>query len=232
MIQCSVPNYFFIFRSKLKTLHFFDITLFFPKNFAKQFFIMEDNTSVWDYYQQGFVHPGYVPYLHKIVTDKWGNKVKINEWERQGSPSMVAPELVRRNKGMTFQRMFETDPCPPGWTKVPGNTGYCVQKELKHEPVFYTDKAFIAKRQYWRGYTDGTQAEAESRSTRRISEQTDLRSVNPLTGQYTIYYKPVESAANTRYTPPVPPPGKFDQTWNLERDRKFQPLDVKDSYLG
>jgi hypothetical protein len=195
---------------------------------------MDDNVSVWDYYQPGFVHPGYVPYLRKNIKDKWGNTVNVNTWEKQGPPGMVAPELVRINKGMSFMRMFESDPCPPGWEKVPDDSAMCVQRKLKHEPIFYSDKAFIAKRQYWKGTAVQI---ADPRYDRRVSEQTDLRSVNPLTGQYTIYYKPVESSAHTKYGFPLQSqsakePGKYDQNWNLPRDEKYLGVATKDSYLA
>src|SRR5437868_4272621 len=127
---------------------------------------METNLSVWDYYQPGFVHPEFVPYLREKVKDGWGNTVSINTWEKQGCvPSMVEPALVRVNKGLTFQKMFDSDPCPNGFTKAADS--YCVREPLKGEPVFYTDKAFVAKRQFWNGYGD------INPGPRRVSEQTD-----------------------------------------------------------
>jgi len=191
---------------------------------------MDTNESVWHYYQPGYVHPAYIPYIRKVVKDRWGNEVNINTWERQGCKTNIYPELVRVNKGMSFMRMFDTDPCPNGWEKVPGDDpnrlSMCVQAPLKHEPVFYTDKAFIAQRQFWNGPT------VPQSVPRRISEPTDMRSIDPLTGNYIVYYEPVNTKAPTRYAPPVPPPGKYDQTWALPSKSNQGSMPMRDSYLG
>jgi hypothetical protein len=197
--------------------------------------IMLTNEGVWSYYQPGFVHSAYVPYLRVKDTDAWGNKVEINTWEEQGPKSMVQPELVRINQGLRFQKMFEEDPCPVGFTKDPNNLGYCQVAPLRHEPVFYTDKSFIAKKQYWQGPGDPSQAKGElnrNENFREISEQTDMRSVNPITGQYQVVYHPVLSSAKPRYTNPTPGPEKYDATWNLARQSGYASMATKYSYLG
>lgn len=194
---------------------------------------MNVNLSVWQRYQPGFVDPEYVPYMRERTKDRWGNEVEINRWEVQGPETMVQPELVRINKGMTFQRMFEEDPCPVGWTKNPGaSDAYCYQAPLRHEPVFYTDKAFIAKNQYFGGSTDSGGVLNRNQSARQISEQSDLRSVNPLTGDYTVYYQPVSSSAKVRYTNPSPSGVKYDTSWNLSRQQGYATLATPDSYLS
>lgn len=161
---------------------------------------MDYNASLWSYYQPGFVDPLYVPYLRKPVKDPEGNTICVNAWEKQGT--IVNPELVRRNWGMTFMRPHATYPCPTGFESRPG--GYCSQVELEHEPVFYTDKAFIAKNQYWEGYgaeplrvqrthgrTDSVRSPAscEKAPCRRVSDSMDMRSLNPITGKYTVYFQ-------------------------------------------
>jgi hypothetical protein len=196
---------------------------------------MEVNNSVWARYQPGYVSPEFVPYLREETIDAWGNKVEINNWKKQGSEFMVQPELVRVNKGLTFQRLFEEDPCPVGWTKDKNNMGYCVQAPLRHEPVFYTNKAFIAKNQYWQGPGDSSPANGElnrNEGHRKISEQTDMRSVDPITGQYMVYYRPVMSAANSRYTNPTTGAERYDKTWNLARQSGYATMATSDSYLG
>lgn len=187
---------------------------------------MESDISVWRYYQPGFVHDDYVPYLREKVEDAWGNTVKINDWKKQGCvPSLVEPALVRVNKGLTFQRMFDSDPCPNGF--VDAGDSYCVREPLKGEPVYYTDKAFIAKRQFWDGYA------VANPGARRVSEQTDLRSVNPFTGQYTIYYGSSQWSAPRKYTHPVPDTSQqYDRSWYLPVDRGYAKLATKDSYLA
>lgn len=196
---------------------------------------MEGNFSAWDYYQPGWVHPEFQPYVRTKVRDRWGNTVSINNWEKQGCSELVNPALVRANWGMTFQKLFESDPCPNGFTRAA--EGYCVQEPLKHQPVFYTDKAFIAKRQFWNGYGQGDDA------PRRISEQTDMRSVNPLTGKYEVYFQPrvsrstnIEGERNrVRYSRPFsvyPEKEKYDHSWGLAQQRGYQSNPTADSYLG
>jgi len=197
---------------------------------------MDVNLSVWHRYAPGWVSPDFVPYLRELTTDRWGNKVEINRWKKQGPLSTVQPELVRINKGLTFQRLFETDPCPPGWEKLKNDpSGYCYQAPLRHEPVFYTDKAFIAKNQFWQGPGDPSPANGEldrNAGFRQVSEQSDLRSVSPLTGNYTVFYQPLPSAAKTRYVGPVPKDVKYDANWNLSRQSHYASMATQDSYLG
>jgi len=187
---------------------------------------MESNISVWNYYQPGFVHDDFVPYLKEKVEDANGSIVDINPWKKQGCvPSLVEPALVRADKGLTFQKMFDSDPCPNGFTSA--GDSYCVREPLKHEPVFYTHKAFIAKHQYWNGYGNANPG------ARRISEQTDMRSVNPLTGQYAVYYNPSQWSAPRKYSYPVPDTKyQYDRSWYLPADRGYAKSSTKDSYLA
>jgi hypothetical protein len=78
----------------------------------------------------------------------------VNPWEQANvlpSPALVNPALVRKGWGKSFQRKHSYFPCPNGWT--PGADGWCVENEPEEIPLFYTDKAFIEKNQYWSGYT-------------------------------------------------------------------------------
>lgn len=200
---------------------------------------MLTNTSVWSRYQPGFIDPGYAPYVRKKTTDRWGNEVKINTWEKQGCHGMVEPALVRVNKGLTFQRMFDSDPCPSGFEKSKVEPSYCVRVTPKHEQVFYSEKAFIPKRQYWDGYTDAegvrnSSLEAQPEASERPpSNSFDLRSVNPLTGRYTIYYESNKASSPVRYGRPVTNTRKqYDQSWYLNRTGSYANLDATDSYLG
>ena len=192
---------------------------------------METDTSVWARYQPGYVDSEFVPYLREMTTDAWGNKVEINNWKGPMPRSTVQPELVRINRGLSFMRLFENDPCPPGWKKDTQNLGYCVAEPLRHEPVFYTEKAFIAKKQYFDGPSEQGVVPRNG-GYRRISEQTDMRSVNPLNGHYTVYYQPVQSSAPTRYVNPTPSDDMFDGSWNKSRQSKYAAMPVRDSYLG
>jgi hypothetical protein len=188
--------------------------------------VMETNTPVFARYQKGYIDELFVPYLREKVEDAWGNIVSINPWEKQGCMgTLVEKSLVRINKGLTFQRMFDSDPCPSGFTKGPDS--YCFREPLKGEPVYYTNKAFVAKRQFWDGYANNNPG------PRRISEQTDMRSVNPLTGLYTVYYNPSQWSAPRKYSYPVPDTKhQYDRSWNLPVDRGYANLPAKDSYLA
>lgn len=193
---------------------------------------MLSNTSIWSRYQPGFLDPSYVPYAKKEVTDRSGNQIKINTWKKQGCEGMVEPALVRVNKGLTFQRMFDSDPCPSGFTKSKDEPSYCVRVTPKHEQVFYGEKSFIPKRQYWNGYTD-SEAIRNSSSGRAPSSNFDMRTVDPFTGNYTIYYESNPSQAQTRYGRPKTETRKqYDESWYLDRTRQHATLDAKDSYLA
>lgn len=193
---------------------------------------MDTNSSVWKHYQVGYIDDSFVPYLRESTADAWGNKVEINNWKGPMPESTVQPELVRINKGLSFQRLFSNDPCPPGWKNDPETLGYCVADELRHEPVFYTDKAFIPMKQYFDGPADKAGVVPRNGGYRRISEQTDMRSVNPITGHYTVYYQPNNSSARTRYVNPTPGPEMYDSSWNKARQNRYASMATKDSYLG
>ena len=192
---------------------------------------METNISGWKYYQPGYVHEEFVPYLRKIITDKSGNKISINTWKHQGNPELIDDALVRKNWGLRFQKQFTQDPCPLGWTDGPD--GYCFRNSIaepKNERIFYTDKAFIAKRQYWDGYAEEVTNPGPLEPL--VSQETDMRSVNPYTGLYTIYYPGVDSTANTRYAKPIRPRDvQYDDSWSLPQRRRYAALPTKDSYL-
>jgi len=153
---------------------------------------MNFNQSLWAAYQPGYVHPDFVPYMRYPVQDDQGNVVMLNTWKQQGpSCQSVNPGLVRKNWGMRFALKFPNDPCPSGFVK--GDDQYCYTRELDYEPVFYTKKAFVAKNQYLDGYTE------PNRAPRRVSQPTDMRSVNPLTGKYEIFYQPCPSSVDGKY---------------------------------
>jgi hypothetical protein len=190
------------------------------------------NGSVWKHYQPGFVDDTFIPYLRERTEDAWGNQVEINMWKDSLPATTVQPELVRINKGMSFMKMFEEDPCPVGFQKDPVNMGYCIKEELRHEPVFYTEKAFIPLKQYFNGPADNGGVRKRVEDYRRVSEQTDMRSVNPMNGQYTVYFQPLQSSSNTRYVNPTTGPEKYDASWNFYRQSSYAKMATGDSYLG
>jgi len=210
---------------------------------------MDGNTSVWTQYQPGYVHPLYVPYQREKTTDRWGNEILLNTWKKNdcagaGLSGMVDPNLLRVNKGLTFQRMFDSDPCPAGFKKSKTDQTYCIRDPPKHEQVFFTDKAFIPKRQYWGGYASEEGVRNSARpgftglpeggpSLPRSSSTFDMRSISPLDGRYTVYFDSNKSAADVRYGRPVMNTRKqYDQNWYLPVSNGYATVHTSDSYLG
>jgi hypothetical protein len=153
---------------------------------------MDYNYTVWDYYQPNFVDPEFAPYMRTPVMDQWGNTIMTNTWESIQNPNgLINPELIRKNWGLRFALLHPDDPCPAGFYKTPD--GYCHRTPEQYEPILYTDKAFIPKNQYWSGYAK------TNTGSRRVSDTFDMRSVNPLTGAYTVYYLPKPSKSEGKY---------------------------------
>lgn len=195
---------------------------------------METNIPVWKYYEKGFVHPDFVPYLRENVpikdrkfvaardlkTDGVGREVgprytNVNTWQRLpsggSSPSfLVNDALVRKGWGMAFVRQHASDPCPVGFDSAPG--GYCVERKKDHVPVFYTEDAFITKNQFWESYG--------SEGAPRISQSTDFRSVNPFTGEYTVYFHSNPQA------------GSSPALQTKKGNTRYQKMPSKDCFLG
>ena len=106
----------------------------------------EMNLTIPDYYKPGFVDPLYKQYTRR----------GCEELTLKASP-LLRPELIRRNRGQAFQRMFPSDPCPQLFTKYEDMSpeqqisvreytesdprGYCFPSQLEFEPVFYTSKS-------------------------------------------------------------------------------------------
>lgn len=113
---------------------------------------MEENLPVWAYYKKGFVDPLYAPYQSKKVhlaegSNKSMGKCRIDLRTPYKSLSLNSNNrnLIRDGWGMRFQKQFSYDPCPRGFMPDPDNLGYCIQKELEYEPIFYTEKAYLPK---------------------------------------------------------------------------------------
>lgn len=210
-----------------------------------------NNNSVWSYYKQGFVHPEFVPYLRATRLDKWGNKVDVNLWSHQGAPQLVDDQLTRINKGMSFQKLFSDDACPPGWKNAPPHadgkpSAYCERDDLPSQPVFYTSKSFIAKNQNFDGYTKPNRHAKKVINARndnqpklnmtyneiqrsQVSDTFDMRSISPYTGKYVEYFgsKPHHK---TRYVNPNAVDGLRGE-WYRNQERGYGSLPMSDSYL-
>ena len=157
---------------------------------------MEVQLPVWKYYPQNdqyFIDPLYVPYTRTLVNTP-GGVCGRNTWKKQGyADGFVHPELVRKGWGLGFQLLHaDKDPCPEGWTK--GVDGWCVENEPEFQGTLYTDKAFVPRYQYWDSYAP----KLINPRAKQISEF-DMKSVNPYTGNYVVYFNPKPSETRIKY---------------------------------
>ncbi len=158
---------------------------------------MDAELPVWNYYprdDQSFMDPLYVPYIRTLVKTP-GGLCGVNTWAKQGyADGFVHPELVRKGWGLGFQRMHPDKDlsCPEGWTS--GKDGWCAENEPEFQGTFYTDKAFVPKYQYWDSYAP----KLINPRAKQISEF-DMKSVNPFTGNYVIYFNPEPSSMTMKY---------------------------------
>lgn len=151
---------------------------------------MQYNNSLWHNYTDGYVGKLFVPYQRKPMMVDNGNgelhKLYVNSWSENGCKDGLFDEtLVRKGWSLNFMRQHADFPCPVGWKA--GLDGWCIKQEPENEPVFYTDKAFIPKNQYWNGYGH------PNVEPKRISESFDMRSINPLNGNYYVFFQPKEN---------------------------------------
>lgn len=210
-----------------------------------------NNNSVYSYYKKDWVHPEFVPYLRSVRTDTWKNKVDVNLWSHQGAPQLVDDQLVRINKGMSFQRMWDSDPCPVGWKKAPNHiddkpSGFCEKDNPPFESVFYTDRAFIASKQNFDGYTKPNRHAKKVMNARsdnqprlnmtyselqptNVSDTFDMRSVSPFSGKYQIFFNS-KPHHKTRYINPNAVDGLRGE-WYRNEESYYGSLPTSDSYL-
>lgn len=146
---------------------------------------MEVDFSVWDYYRPGFVDPLYAPYQYKLVPGRMqttGRRVGVyvDPYKPAADPMYSSPLLERKGWGLSFQRQWDYDPCPAGWT--PGAEGWCYATGPEDgEGIFYTKDAYLVKPQMWKGYT-------VPQGPRPPVNNFDDRSVSPCTGKFTAAY--------------------------------------------
>jgi hypothetical protein len=168
---------------------------------------MDYNQTAWANYNEGYVDPLFVPYMRYNVMDNQGNYVNINKWEVGPEPDVVNPATIRKGWRLNFMNQFGEDACPYPYQK--GQDGWCSMDDTRDVPAymgnFYTSNAYIPKRQFWSGYGD------ISGKPRRVSESFDMRSVNPNTGRYTVYYLSKQ---------------------DVDMESRYAKLPTRDSYLG
>lgn len=194
---------------------------------------METNLSVWDYHNKDdskFIDPLYLPYQKTLIRNHDGQMCPYNPFLKQGeyydpkNPSPTAKihrESVKKGKGMTFQLEFPgLMQCPSGFFK--DEKGFCHQKEMHIQPIFYSNEAPGRKYHYFNGYTKNPKdigfipADINDNGNRRLTNRIpdpacnaktpgkcklsefDFKSENPHTGNYNLNARGV-STLNHKY---------------------------------
>ncbi len=157
---------------------------------------MEYNGDIWSQYPKDdkyYIDPLYVPYQKTPIKTECG-VCPYNGWKKPGNPLATNPALERRGWGMDFVKMHpdKDHQCPYGWT--PAEDGWCVSAEPEYEGTLYSDKAFVARWQYWDSY-----APRLKDPSKRQTNSFDQRSVNPFTGNYVIYHNSKPNALRGKY---------------------------------
>lgn len=163
---------------------------------------MDVNLPVWNYYPKNdepFLDPLYAPYQYKDIpsSDGVNGTCPVNTWAKNGCPGgMFNPDLVRKGWGQSFQLMFPSDPCPPGWTKGTNgnNYGWCVREQPEFgDNGLYSKDAFVPYYQYFYGY-------ASPHSPPKVYDPlVTPSSINPYTGNFVEYIKANQGKNSTRY---------------------------------
>ena len=128
---------------------------------------MEANSPVWAYYPKDdsyFVDSIYVT--------------------GQADTYMESTKTPPAEKGLDFQLVYPSDPCPEGWAK--GQGGWCITTE----PEFgfnglYSEESFVPKYQYWEGY-----APRLSNPMCKQVDHFDQHSVSLWSGDYVVFNNP------------------------------------------
>lgn len=145
---------------------------------------MEFNNSAWSQYKDGWVDDMYKPYQPQetIIND-----IKVNIYPHKKLPNGVEPLLLRRSKGLEFEKMFPYYPCPEGWVQDSKRPSFCIRKDT-NPATFYTNKAFIVKKQFI----------PEKKDDKDLTSLSNL-SMNPYTGQRREYLYGKKSPHAQRY---------------------------------
>ena len=171
---------------------------------------MDANVSVWDYYRDGYVDPTFQPY-RKVTTPNQqcvSGHNSHNPYKTSPGPD-IFPETIRNGWGRTFKLKHDRWPCPTGYIK---EGGWCHPAKPEFTPIFATKDGFRPRVNFT----------AERAPPRRSRNAFDLKSVNPITGQY------VDNYASKQSQPTNSGPNKT-RSGNSIRARYSQ-LSVPDSY--
>lgn len=114
----------------------------------------EYNLPIWAYYDKNFVDPLYRPYQKEQVILSGAQLGGFNKDSPRAPkqsvniyPSVpfgtvnegfnVRSELVRSGHGLSFQKQFDSDPCPLMWKSK--EDGWCVRTEPLYKGTMYTE---------------------------------------------------------------------------------------------
>lgn len=197
--------------------------------------------TIWARLQQP-THPDFAPYVKvkKIAPD--GREYMVYPQNHDGRLSKNFDQsLLRRREGQRFQKEHSRYPCPEGWLESTDRS-YCErfgdsEKALrgihdgppKAEAVgLYSDHAYVPRMQYF--------ANPDPPQKSNYSDSTFVRSHDPRTGGYQVFYEPKPGPSVATYLPlsMITSDVRYDPSWHLapERSRvKSSPLPTGDSYL-
>lgn len=135
----------------------------------------------------------FIPYMKTPMCDGRGCPDEVNTWKKLGRYPDINQGTIRKGLGLSFQRMFAADPCPVGWTPGSGEN-WCHQAQPEFIPLFYTDKAFLPKNQYWEGNFQ------QDCAKRYRNKNFDNHTVSPFTGLRSQGYIPFQESGMTKYS--------------------------------
>ena len=170
---------------------------------------MDLNYSIWDTYGSNFIDPLFIPYQNDKITNNISKGCPVNKTKTIGGMNtLVHPELIRKNWGLSFMKKHTNYPCPIGWMKMnKDDDNWCVQVKPEYTPLFYTNLANIPKNMYFEGYTNNIYNNlngADKYSTKygdKFPNEFEYRSQSPYKDEYVSSYKSKNSCTNYKKLP-------------------------------
>ncbi len=188
---------------------------------------MDINLPILGYYPENdlkFIDPMFVPYqTAKLPIDQDKCFINASTWKNMGNPNYVHPDHFRMDWNLDMQKLHPNDPCPAGWMDKGENNALCTRvPDPAMQGSFYTDQQFAVQYQYPNGYTLDSRYGSTSLPPKQLenrlltphrnilpvfeqkNDSTDsptfkAASLNPRTGNYTLYYNVKQTGKEGKY---------------------------------